>query len=384
MITQRSFRQSHSRLVGFALAIALTIISFSTQAQHTMTIEEGDTVYLSVDNWRGDLQWQGSTNLNDWTDLEERTSDTIKYVPKQFPFHLRLKITEETCEPHYSETVTINRLIPQYAQVSTRQALKVGARWAVLGGTISDTGGVPILERGIIYSTTPNVDLENDPRIVAKDNSNEFSVALMGLTPNTMYFVRAYAVNKVGTSYGGEIAVTTTISDQAYAIGSTGPAGGIVFYDKGTFSDGWRYLEAAPAGWNGTSDPWFNVAWGCSGTLVGGTSTDVGTGLENTETILLNGCADPTSAVAIAANSTIGGFSDWFLPSRDELNHLYNKLFPLGPNFHDTYGFMIRTYASSSELDANSAWGYDFAAGGNIQHVKTSNASITVRPVRRF
>lgn len=33
----------------------------------------------------------------------------------------------------------------------------------------------------------------------------------------------------------------------AYAIGDTGPAGGIVFYDKGEVTDGWRYLEAAPA-----------------------------------------------------------------------------------------------------------------------------------------
>ncbi len=362
----------------------ISMLSFSLRAQHAMSIEEGDTVYLSVDSWRGQLQWQISSNQSDWSDLEERTSDTLKYVPLQFPFYFRLKMSEGTCAPHFSEVVTIHRLIPQFVQLNTRQASRIGARWAVVGGTIVDGGGVPILERGIIYSTSPGLDPDNSPRIASHDNSSEFSVALTGLTPNTMYFVRAYAINKVGVSYGGEIAVTTDISDAFYAIGSTGPAGGIVFYDKGTFSDGWRYLEAAPKSWSGNADPWVDVRWDCNGTLVGGTSTDVGTGPSNTETILAKGCAGSSAAVTIAANATVGGFNDWFLPSRDELSQLYNKLFNLGPNFHDTYGFAIRTYASSSELNATSAWGYDFAGGGNIQHIKTTGVNLTVRPVRRF
>jgi hypothetical protein len=43
-------------------------------------------------------------------------------------------------------------------------------------------------------------------------------------------------------------------AQQQYKIGDTGPAGGIVFYDKGFVSDGWRYLEATPAGTEFTAD----------------------------------------------------------------------------------------------------------------------------------
>jgi len=54
-----------------------------------------------------------------------------------------------------------------------------------------------------------------------------------------------------------------------------GPAGGYVFYEKGSVSDGWRYLEAAPA----SSE--FNAQWGAYGKDVSGTLTGIGTGRAN-------------------------------------------------------------------------------------------------------
>lgn len=49
-----------------------------------------------------------------------------------------------------------------------------------------------------------------------------------------------------GSSTSG-ISIATTAVDATYKIGSTGPGGGLVFYDKGNYDDGWRYLEASPA-----------------------------------------------------------------------------------------------------------------------------------------
>ncbi len=64
-----------------------------------------------------------------------------------------------------------------------------------------------------------------------------------------------------------------------YYIRGRGPAGGWVFYDKGSYSSGWRYMEAAP------SDYSTGAAWSLNKTSVGITSTSIGTGQANTTTI---------------------------------------------------------------------------------------------------
>jgi hypothetical protein len=105
------------------------------------------------------------------------------------------------------------------------------------------------------------------------------------------------------------------VEEVTYDIGDTGPAGGIIFYDKGSESDGWRYLEAA------TSDQATSSLWGCYGTNIVGTSTAIGTGAANT-TAITTGCTTG-SAAKYAADYTLNGYDDWFLPSKDELNQLY-------------------------------------------------------------
>src|SRR5680860_725664 len=88
-----------------------------------------------------------------------------------------------------------------------------------------------------------------------------------------------------------------------YAIGDTGPAGGYIFYDKGYYSSGWRYLEAAPM-----STEWYNRKWGSYGTLIGGTGTGIGTGQSNTTTIMtwLNSHSETGKAAQLCNDLTKG------------------------------------------------------------------------------
>jgi hypothetical protein len=176
-----------------------------------------------------------------------------------------------------------------------------------------------------------------------------------------------------------------------YALRDIGPAGGYIFYDKGnyykadfrivkaapdpvpitpTYSD-WRYLEAAP------SDQSINVEWGCYGTLISGADgTAVGTGAQNTIDIEA-GCTTPGIAADLCANLSLGGYSDWFLPSKDELNLMYINL-----KFSGVGGFADGTYWSSSESSANTAWGQHFLSGSQANYTK--NSSLRVRAVRAF
>ena len=124
-----------------------------------------------------------------------------------------------------------------------------------------------------------------------------------------------------------------------YAIGDTGPAGGWIFYDKGISSDGWQYLEAAP------SDQSTGAEWGCEGLEIpGADGMAVGTGEQNTIDIEA-GCTTVGTAADICANLSLGGYSDWFLPSRYELNLMYENLKVAGFG-----GFADETYWSSSEV----------------------------------
>ena len=151
-----------------------------------------------------------------------------------------------------------------------------------------------------------------------------------------------------------------------FHIGERGTAGGIVFYDKGNYSDGWRYLEA----W--TTDESGTYLWKTSRTSTPGTSTAIGSGYRNTYSAM-SGTELP--AAQQARNANHGGFNDWFLPSKDELNLMHWQRRVIG-------GFASDNYWSSSEYDSDVAWGQHFSTGLQSSYGKSS--SYRVRVVRAF
>jgi hypothetical protein len=200
-----------------------------------------------------------------------------------------------------------------------------------------------------------------------------------------------------------EIATTTTTTvaltcatGGTCVVGDTGPGGGIVFYvhsGGGTFSCGvalvstCRYLEVAPADIAGTH------AW-CSNTssLLNATYTAIGAGMENTTT------ADPmctTGAIQQAADYTNNGRSDWYLPSKDELNELckYAKntgqaaggaTLCSGGADAAVRGFTATNYWSSSEDSNLNAWQHSFFDGSRGANLKGPPTANNVRVVRAF
>jgi len=166
--------------------------------------------------------------------------------------------------------------------------------------------------------------------------------------------------------------VTLYAQWEPYALRDTGPAGGYIFYDKGSYSDGWRYLEAAP------SDQSTGTEWGCYGVSISGADgTAVGTGEQNTIDIEV-GCTTPGTAADICANLSLGDYSDWFLPSKDELNLMYENL-----KVHEVGGFVAFFYWSSSELNADYAWHQYFGTGFQY-YLNYKSSTYRVRAVRAF
>ena len=167
-----------------------------------------------------------------------------------------------------------------------------------------------------------------------------------------------------------------------YGIGAPGPAGGYIFYDKGSYSDGWRYLEAAP-----TSTEWTGKVWGGTGVSVGQTGTGMGTGEGNTEKIVAKyGKAEPYQKMTdyaaklcsdLVVNKDGVAYDDWFLPSQDELNQVHQVLYK-----SNLGGFSDYYYWSSSEYSYYYAWSQDFENG--YQYYLYKYDYFCVRAVRAF
>ena len=164
------------------------------------------------------------------------------------------------------------------------------------------------------------------------------------------------------------------------AIGDT-HQGGIIFYLDASGGG----LVAAP------TDQSSAVEWGCYGNDISGADgTAIGTGYQNTIDIEA-GCTTLFTAADICANLTLGGYSDWFLPSKDELNLMWTNLADsdgdgvnngvTDPN--NLGGFANYYYWSSTEIVNNDAWNQYFTNGfQNATNKNFDNGN--VRAVRAF
>ena len=255
--------------------------------------------------------------------------------------------------------------------ITTNAVTGITSNSATFGGAISNANGNQIMERGIVYSTSPNPTLGSN-RIVIGNGIGIFdTISTWGynyphlLNSNTTYYARAYAVTENNISaYGNEVSFTTL------SVGQTGPGGGIVFFNKGNTTGGWQYLETA------TSDQSTGITWGCAGISIPGTQPTVGSGEANTS-LIVAGCNEASFAAKICNDLVSGGQSDWFLPSYDELNLMYKNL-----HTNNQGNFNNSTYWSS--VDSNSSYAYYANFGNGFVMDNAKSFAFYVRAVRAF
>lgn len=91
----------------------------------------------------------------------------------------------------------------ELATVTTSEVADITSESAVSGGEVTDDGGLEVTARGIVWSTSENPDINSNEGIMEDGNgTGEFTSNLDDLQPLTTYYVRAYATNSKGTSYG--------------------------------------------------------------------------------------------------------------------------------------------------------------------------------------
>jgi len=179
-------------------------------------------------------------------------------------------------------------------------------------------------------------------------------------------------------------------NEPLYEIGDIAE-GGFVFYIDETGEHG--LVAAMEDLTEGATDPneWgFNgYEWGCYGEYVDGADgTSIGTGYQNTMDIVNQGCATQNGGVTAAQaalDTEINGYSDWYLPSKDELYQMCNTIGNGGPA-GNIGGFETSNwpdYWSSSENNPGSAWDVNFNDGVASNGSDKDDAG-RVRVIRAF
>jgi len=255
--------------------------------------------------------------------------------------------------------------------------------------SVGDVNHTPIIISTAVTSATKGELYSYD--VNATDSDGDTLIYSLTTKPSGMSINTSTGLITWTPTTSGDFDVTVKVSDGelfdtqsftitveengAYSLRDIGPAGGYIFYDKEYYSDGWRYLEAAPI-----STEWTRKKWSWYG-FIGGTGTGIGTGQSNTTIIVkwLNDNSEIDRAAQLCDALVYGGYSDWFLPSRDELNLIYTnlKVFGVGGFAGDV------SYWSSSEDDADAAWGHNFYNGSQSTYYKALQDS-SVRAVRAF
>ncbi|MES2849436.1 MAG: gliding motility-associated C-terminal domain-containing protein [Bacteroidota bacterium] len=175
------------------------------------------------------------------------------------------------------------------------------ARVATSGGIFTDSGGVAVTARGVCWSTSP-VPTLSDPRTSDGQFAIDYTSTLTGLLPNTLYYVRAYAINAVDTGYGNIDTFTTALQTTEIIVNpSTLSFGNVVINTTSgslSFTVSGYILSPASDSITITAPPGFQV------------SVTNGSGYANSITIpYTGGTLNPTTIYVKLTPTTYGPFS---------------------------------------------------------------------------
>ena len=182
----------------------------------------------------------------------------------------------------YGSEVSFATLNPFAPEVETATATGIGYNKATIGGEVTSDGGLDVTEHGVYWGTTSNPTT----KLAIGSGAGVFSRQLTGLTDNTTYYYKAYAVNSVGENCGSVMSLTTLTLPEGTINGcfTINANGDQVWFSQGNLqyqasSNTWRfatnqydYIGSANSNISQTYSGWIDLfGWGTSGWNCGNT-----------------------------------------------------------------------------------------------------------------
>jgi len=241
-------------------------------------------------------------------------SDLISGLSVNTTYYARAYATNSNGTSYGNEVTFVTKAILPVITTNTIEISSIKGNTATCGGNLVSDGGSAIIKRGICWSTNSNPTIENDYS-VETGGTGSYSSNLTSLSPNTVYYVRAYATNGVGTAYGDPVNFNS-----GYSFGSMF-GGGIVFYNDGAGN----CLVCAEV------DQHTQTTWDGNGSGYGmiapvSTSSDIYKGQANTIAMISVFGTTKNYSARYCDELILNTFSDWYLPSKDELYLMYQNL----------------------------------------------------------
>jgi hypothetical protein len=148
------------------------------------------------------------TNLGATNSSVTFTSNLTNLSPNT-PYYVRAFATNSYGTSYGNQVSFTTTANINLATLTTTTVSSITQTSVQTGGNITSDGGAIVISRGVCYSTTQNPTTSNS-LINSGSGTGSFTSNITGLSPNTNYYVRAFATNSVGTSYGNQVSLTTS------------------------------------------------------------------------------------------------------------------------------------------------------------------------------
>jgi hypothetical protein len=202
---------------------------FATQSAlpPTVSINEVADVDYHAATIAADVISDGGADVTErgicYSTIENPTTESTKVISGKGTGGYTINLTNlQDSTTYYVRAYAINKKGIAYGEqksfttkestlpsVTTSATSNISYTSATVGGNVTSDGGANITERGVVYSTTQNPTTSNT-KVPSGNGKGSFSCLLSNLQDGTNYYVRAYAINKKGTSYGEQKSFTTT------------------------------------------------------------------------------------------------------------------------------------------------------------------------------